>query len=132
MKSLKLVLKFWQEIIFMIPVGISIIVMLIDIYNGRINDGLGIVISCFHVILFICIIGQLFWKNEALSICLTPLLVVYSLFWVFAFYAMPMTNPIEHVYLRPVLIICALFFVFVAITMPIKYHRNDSFRTLTE
>ena len=126
MKSFKSVKKFWQEIIFMIPIGISIIVMLIDIYNGRINDGLGIAISCFHVILFICIVGQLFWKNGTLSICLAPLLVLYSLFWVFAFYAMPMANPIEHVYLRPVLIICALFFVFVAITMSSKFSSNEN------
>ena len=33
MKSFKSVQKFWQEIIFMIPTGISIIVMFVDIYN---------------------------------------------------------------------------------------------------
>ena len=127
MKSFKSVQKFWQEIVFMIPVGISIIVMLIDIYNGRIiNDGLGIATFFSHVILFICIVGQFFWKNGTLSICLAPLLILYSLFWVFAFFAMPMTNPIEHVYLRPVLIICALFLVFVAITMPGKFCSNEN------
>ena len=126
MKTLKSALKFWQEIIFMIPIGISIIVFFIDIYNGRIfKDGLNIAIVCFHVILFICIVGQFFWKNGTLSTCLAPLLVLYSLFWAFAFFAMPMANPIEHVYLRPVLVICALFFIFAAITMPNKYLRNS-------
>ena len=133
MKSVKSALKFWQEIIFMIPVGISIIVMLNDINNGRlINDGLGIATFCFHVILLICIVGQFFWKNATLSICLTPLLVLYSLFWAFAFFAMPMSNPIEHVYLRTVLVICALFLVFVAITMPRKYNSNINAGTLVE
>ena len=126
MKSLKSVMKFWQEIVFMIPVGISIAVMLIDIHNGRINDGGGIVVFCLHVILFICLVGQFFWKNKTLAIVLTPLLVLYSFFWIFAFYAMPMSNPKENLYLRPVLMICALFLFFVAITMFQKYFLNNA------
>ena len=127
MKSLKSAQNFWQEIFFMIPIGVSIIVMLIDISNGRlINDGLGIVTFCFHAILFFCLVGQFFWKNGTLSICLAPILVLYSLFWVFAFFAMPMSNPKEHAYLRPVLMVCALLFVIVAITMHNKFSSIDN------
>ena len=130
MKSLKSAQNFWQEIFFMIPIGVSIIVMLIDISNGRlINDWLGIAIFCFHITLFFCLVGQFFWKNGTLSMCLAPLLVLYSLFWFFAFFAMPMSNPKEHAYLRPVLMVCALFFVIVAITMPKKYFKENTIYT---
>ena len=126
-QSLKSALKFWQEIFFMIPVGISIFIMVMDIYkdNGRFNiDWLGIATFCFHVILFICIVGQFFWKNGTLSKYLAPILVLYSFFWAFAFFAMPMSNPVEHAFLRPVLVFFALFLVFVASTMPRKFNPN--------
>jgi hypothetical protein len=133
MKSLKSMLRFWQEIFFIIPMGIILIVMVSDVFmrqTSMFDDGLGIATFCFLLILFICLIGQLFWKNEVVSLCITPLLVLYSLFWIFVSFAMPkyiaydIPNPNNH--LRPVILIVALFLLFAAITMPRKYMNKTS------
>jgi len=130
MKSLKSVLKFWQEIVFMIPIGILMAVLLIDVFNGRLSDGLGIATTCLHVFLFICLAGQFFWKNGTLALCLTPLLILYSLFWIFVSYAMPRyidyNVPNPNNYLRPVLLIGALFLIFAAITMSQKFFSSEN------
>ena len=130
MKLLKSALKFWQEIVFMIPVGILMTIFLVDVLNGRFIDGLGIAIICFHAVLFVCLVGQFFWKNGTLALCLTPLLVLYSLFWIFVSYAMPRyidyNVPNPNNYLRPVLLISALFLIFAAITMSKKFYPNEN------
>ena len=123
----KTTLKFWQEIVFVIPIGFFLIVLLIDVFNGRFgmfDDLLCIATVCFHVIIFICLVGQFFWKNETLGVILTPFLLLYSLFLIFAYYAMPKDNPNDH--LRHVLLIGALFLVFAVISMWRKYSRNNS------
>jgi len=128
METLKSTLKFWQEIIFVAPIGIFLTGMLIDVFKGQpsmFDDALGIATFCFLLILFICLIGQFFWKNTVLSFILTPILVLYSLFWVFVSIAMPRDNPYNN--LRIVVLISALFFIFAAITMPIKYSRDRAF-----
>ena len=129
MKSLKSVLKFWQEIVFVIPVGILLTVMLIDMLKGRSIDALGIATACLHVVLFICLVGQFIWKNETLAVVLRPFLALYSLFWVFVSYAMPryiaLDVPNPNNYLQPVILIVALFLIFAAITMPGKFKSNS-------
>ena len=133
MKLLKSVLKFWQEIVFIIPIGILMVAMLIDVFTGGPNmfkDGLGIATFCFLAILFVCLAGQFFWKNETLAIILTPLLLMYSLFWMFVSYAMPRfidyNVPNPNNYLRPVFFIGALFLIFAAFTMRKKFSSNES------
>jgi len=134
MKTLKSVLKFWQEIVFIIPTGILITVFLAQMFTGNPNnmlkDGLGIATFCFLAFLFICLVVQFFWKNETLAIVLTPILVLYSLFWIFVSYAMPRyidyNVPNPNNYLRPVLFIGALFLIFAAITMSKKYSSNSA------
>jgi ABC-type Na+ efflux pump permease subunit len=133
MKSLKSVLKFWQEIVFIIPIGVWLIYLLYDAFRGNsgmFSDGLGIITVGFHVFLLICLVGQFFWKNEKLSIVLTPFLLLYSLFWIFVSYAMPryiaLDVPNPNNYLRPILLIVALFLIFAAITMLKKYSSNEN------
>jgi hypothetical protein len=98
------------------------------------KDGIGIATFCFLAVLFICLVGQFFWKNATLSMLLAPLLFLYSLFWIFVSYAMPryidydVPNPNN--YLRPVILIGALFLVFAAITMPKKYFKDNTICTL--
>ena len=128
-KSLKSVLKFWQEILFVVPIGILLVVMVSDVFmrqTSMFDDGLGIATFCFLLFLFICLIGQFFWKNENLSICLTPLLVLYSLFWVFVSIYLLIEHskkvPLIEILIMVLFLVLALFLVFAAITMPRKYN----------
>lgn len=111
-------IKFWQEIVFVIPVGI----FLIDLFIGHpemFDEVFDIAIICFHLVLFICLVGQFFWKNRKVAIVLTPFLLLYSFFGVFVSYAMPKDNPYSH--LRILILILALFFVVATISMLEKY-----------
>ena len=135
MKKLKSVLKFWQEIVFIASIGFPLTAFTNDlIIHGRTLDGYDILCLCFLLPVFICLIGQFFWKNGTLSIFLAAILFLYSLFWIFVSFAMP--NYITHNvpnpnnYLRPVILIGALFLVFASITMPKKYFKNNTICTL--
>jgi drug/metabolite transporter (DMT)-like permease len=127
-KSLKVVLGFWQEIIFVIQFGLLLIMIANYAIPRRAMDGADIFMVCFLLPLFICLIAQFFLKSETLSYTITPLLVLYSLFWVFVSFAMPkyieLNVPNPNNYLRPIILIAALFLVFAAITMPRKYNKN--------
>jgi len=136
MKSLKSALKFWQEIVFIVMTGLPLTVFIKDlIILGRTIDGTDILCLCFLIPVFLCLAGQFFWKNGTLSMCLAPLLFLYSLFWIFVSFAMPryidydVPNPNN--YLRPVIFIGALFLIFAAITMPKKYYSNNAIAALT-
>ena len=130
MKSLKSALKFWQEIVFVVMIGLPLFGFMIEIILGRIIDKTDIFCFCIGLPILICLIGQFFWKNGTLSMCLAPLLFLYSLFWIFVSFAMPryidydVHNPNNN--LRPIIFIGALFLVFAAITMPIKFSSNEN------
>ena len=135
MKPLKFVLNFWQEIVFVVTIGLLLTVFIKDlIILRRAIDGTDILCLCFLIPVFLCLVGQFFWKNGTLSMCLAPLLFLYSLFWIFVSFAMPryidydVPNPNN--YLRPVIFIGALFLIFAAITMPKKYYSNNAIDTL--
>jgi len=135
MKSLKFVLNFWQEIVFAVTIGLLLTVFIKDlIILRRAIDGTDIFCLCFLIPVFLCLVGQFFWKNGTLSMCLAPLLFLYSSFWIFVSFAMPryidydVPNPNN--YLRPVIFIGALFLIFAAITMPKKYYSNNAIDTL--
>jgi len=131
MKSLKFGLKFWQEIVLVASIGFPIAAFVKDlIILGRTMDRTDIFCLCFLLPVFICLIGQFFWKNGTLSMLLAPLLFLYSLFYIFVSFAMPkyiaynVPNPNNH--LRPVILIGALLLIFAAITMPKKYFKNNT------
>ena len=129
-KSLKPALKYWQEIVFIIPLGILIIVMVLQVFmrpTSMFDDGLGIATFCFLSLLFIFIFGQFFWKNEVLSYLLIMPSALYSLFWIFASYAMPKDNPNAN--LRILIFIYALLSLFAAFTMPLKYGKKEIVNT---
>ena len=73
-KSLKSVLKFWQEIVFIVPIGFGLTALAKEVILGYTMDGCDIFLVCFFAPLLICLIGQFFWKSEALAICLSVLL----------------------------------------------------------
>ena len=77
MKSLKSVLKFWQEIVFIIAAGLFLIY---DVLNASVifqHIG-GIVISCIVLIFFICLVIQLFWKEAILGMVLAAIVASFS------------------------------------------------------
>jgi pimeloyl-ACP methyl ester carboxylesterase len=130
MEALKSTLKFWQEIVFFVLVGLPLTALIKAVILGHTMGGAGIFCLCFLLPLFVCLFGQFFWKNRTLSMILVPPLILYSLFWFFVSFAMPryidyeVTNPNN--YLRPVIFIGALFLIFAAITMPKKYFKENT------
>jgi len=134
MKPLKFVLNFWQEIVFVVTIGLLLTVFIKDlIILRRAIDGTDIFCLCFLIPVFLCLVGQFFWKNGILSMCLAPLLFLYSSFWIFVSFTMPryidydVPNPNN--YLRPVIFIGALLLIFAAITMPKKYFKENTICT---
>ncbi|MDH6341762.1 uncharacterized membrane protein YjjP (DUF1212 family) [Parabacteroides sp. PFB2-12] len=77
-KSLKSVLKFWQEIIFIISIGLGLTVFAKAVLQGYNVDGWDIFLVCFFVPLLSCLIGQFFWKNRRLASILSAFLGVSS------------------------------------------------------
>lgn len=77
-KSLKSVLKFWQEIVFVVPIGFGLTALAITVMLGYTMDGWDILLVCFFVPLLICLICQFFWKSGVLSSILSVLLGISS------------------------------------------------------
>jgi hypothetical protein len=75
MKSLKSVVKFWQEVVFIIPIVFGLTALAKEVLlGGYTMDGADIFLVCCFLPLLICLIGQFFWKSEGLAICLSVLL----------------------------------------------------------
>jgi uncharacterized membrane protein len=118
-KSLKSVLKFWQEIVFIIGLGILVGGITMNI-SYSFQYTINIVFYSLFVLLLICLIGQLYWKNWTLALCLSAILGIGSFYMFMAVVSdlVKMTN------LDPGLIFGLFLFlglVGIAITMPIKY-----------
>ena len=75
---LKSVPKFWQEIVFVVPIGLLLIEITKWVMRSQTMDGAAIFMAIWFVPLFICLIGQFFWKNEALAATLSVLLGLSS------------------------------------------------------
>ncbi|MBS2214054.1 hypothetical protein KEM09_21795, partial [Carboxylicivirga mesophila] len=69
-KALKTLLKYWQEIIFIVSIGL--LLFEVTRYNLIQNsiDGWDIALLSFILPLFVCLIGQFYWNNKTLSIIL--------------------------------------------------------------
>ena len=67
-------LKYWQEIVLAVPIGL----LLIEITKNRMlqqtMDGADILMVIWFLPLLACLVGQFFWKNEALAVTLSVLL----------------------------------------------------------
>ncbi len=66
MKTLKTVLNFWQEIVFVIPLGILLIEMSTK-YFVVFRQTIDIVCFCFFSILLICLVGHFFLEKQNIS-----------------------------------------------------------------
>ena len=85
MKSehLKTVLKFWQEIVFIIAIGIIVFGITMNMKVSFQHVG-NIIFYCIFVLLLVCLVGQFFWKNFALSLWLAVILGLGSMYMIIA------------------------------------------------
>ena len=125
--SLKSALYFWQEIIFIIALGVLIIGITINI-SISFQYKMNIVFYCLFVLLLICLIGQFYWKKKVLSLWLAVILGLGSAYMILAALSdlVKMANTDEG-YLYTVF---CLFFsaglTAIAILMPFKYLKSVS------
>ena len=124
-KSLKSVLKFWQEIIFIIALVVLVggITMNISVsFQHKIN----IVFYCFFVFLLICLIGQLHWKNVALALWLAVILGLGSAYMILAALSdlVKMTNTDEGYLYTVFALFLFMGLTVIAISMPFKYLKS--------
>jgi len=131
MKSLKSVLKFWQEIVFLIPIVFGATALAKAVMFGYTMDGWDIFLVCFFVPLLICIVGQFFWKNQTLSIILSVLLGISSFVVILmALYGISTTS-IQLIMTQSItMLIWGIIGTVAAITMSKKYFSNNMIATL--
>ena len=88
MKSehLKTVLKFWQEIVFIIAIGIIVFGITMNMKVSFQHVG-NIIFYCIFVLLLACLVGQFFWKSFALSLWLAVILGLGSMFMFMAIWS---------------------------------------------
>ena len=122
-QSLKSVLRFWQEIVFVVPIVLLLIEITKWVMRSQTMDGWDIFLVCFMLPLLICIIGQCFWKNQTLAIILSVLLglscVTVNFMALYSIFNSPSyrTESIAMLIIGVVLVIAAF-------KMPAKYDPN--------
>src|SRR5690554_5214185 len=77
-KAQKTLLRYWQEIVFIYSIGLLLFeIAKFNLIQNSI-DGWDIALLSFILPLFVCLIGQLYWKNKTLSIVLSVILSLGS------------------------------------------------------
>ena len=125
MKSLKEVLKFWQEIVSIVPIGLLLIEITKWVIRSQTMDRWDIFLVCWMLPLFICLIGQFFWKNQTLAVTLSVLLglssVIAILMALYGIFNSP-SYRIESIAMLIIGLVC----VIAAFKMPAKYEPNEA------
>ena len=118
MKLLKSTLKFWQEIVFVVSIGYLLFEITKFIVLEHTINGWEIFLVCLFLPLFICLVGQFFWKNGALAVYLSVLLGFSSfVFILMTLYALT-TSP--KIITSIAMLIWGIILLISAITMPVK------------
>ena len=122
-KSLKSVLKFWQEIVLAVPIGFFLIEMTKYVMRSQTMDVWIILLAIWLLPLLVCLVVQFFRKSEALAVTLSVLLglssvIVIILALVGIFYSP--TYMAQHIPMFIIGVVC----VIAAITMSRKYHSD--------
>lgn len=124
-KLLKSALKFWQEIAFLVPIGLLLIEITKWVMRSQTMDGWNIFLVLWFLPLFICLLGQFFWKNEALAITLSLFLGLSSVVVILmAFYGI--INSPSHRIGSIVMLIIGVVCIIATFTMPIKYIQSGT------
>lgn len=117
--ELKSLLKYWQEIAFMVSIGL--LLFEITRFNLTQNsiDGWDIALFSFFLPLFVCLIGQFYWNNKPLSKVLSLILSIGSFVLILmAFYFIGTTNS---KLLQAILMLAfGIFLLFAGLTMTRK------------
>jgi len=116
--SLKSTLKFWQEIVFVISIGYVLFEIFKFVALERTMNGWEIFLVCFFLPLFVCLIGQFFWKNQVLAFILSPVLGFSSLIFILACLYALTTSP--KIITSIAMLIFGIILLIAAITMPVK------------
>ena len=118
--TFKLVLKFWQEIVFVVSILLLLIEIIGSVTLRQTMDRWDVFLVCWILPLLICLIGQLFWKNKAVAITLSILLGLSSVIVVcMAFYGI-INSPSYRIESIAMLII-GIVSVIAALKMSTKY-----------
>ena len=125
MKSLKSMLKFWQEIVLVVPIGL----LLIEIAKNRMfqqtMDGSDIFMVIWFLPLLVCLVGQFFWKNEALAVTLSVLLGLSAVIVILMGLWGINNNDIPLYRTQSIIMfVIGVVSVIAVITMPRKYNPN--------
>ena len=130
-KSLKSVLKFWQEIVFVVSIGLLFIEITTWTMRSQTMDGADIFLVFLFVPLLICLIGQFFWKNKVLAVALSALLGLSSVIVIFmALYGI--SNSPSYRAESIAMLFLGLVSIIAAITMSRKYNSTTKADTLIE
>jgi len=123
--TFKSVLKFWQEIVFAVSTGIFLIVLTRWAMQSQPIDGWIVFLVVWFLPLFICLIGQFFWKNETLAATLSVLLglssVIVILMALVGIFYSPSYNT-QHIPMLIIGVVC----VITAFKMFAKYDPNKT------
>ena len=125
----KKILPFWQEIIFIFMLG-SMLSGIITNASEMFQYTFNIVIVCIFLPVFICLIGQFFWKNLVLGMQLSIPLALGSMYMILA--ALSDLNKVPEGNTRATvgLLFAVILFVgltITAISMPFKYRQGSDF-----
>jgi len=125
MKSLKTALKFWQEIVLLVPIGLLLIEITTRAMRSQTMDGADIFMVIWFLPLFVCLIGQFFWKNEGLALTLSVLLGLTSVIVILMGLWGINNNNIPLYWTQSVIMfVIGVVWVIAVITMPRKYNPN--------
>jgi FtsH-binding integral membrane protein len=130
-KSLKSVLKFWQEIVLAVPIGL----LLIEITKNRMlrltMDGADIFMVLWFLPLLVCLVGQFFWKKEAVAETLSVFLGVSAVI-VILMALWGISNSPSYRTESIAMLVIGVVSVIAVITMPRKYNPNINAGTLVK
>ena len=124
-KSLKSVLKFWQEIVLIVLIGL----LLIEITKNRglqqTMDGADIFMVIWFLPLLVCLIVQFFRKSEALALTLSVLLGISAVI-VILMALWGISNSPSYRTESIAMLVIGMLSVIAAITMSRKYNPNTN------
>ena len=127
MKLLKPILKFWQEIVFLIVLGILLVGITMNI-SVAFKQVVNIVFYSIFVLLLIGLIGQFYWKNSNLAFCLAVIFGLGSTYTILAALSdlSKMANADEGYTYTVFCLFLSMGLTAIAISMPFKYLKSTN------
>ena len=122
-KTIKSALKFWQEIVLIIPIILLFIEITKWVIRSQTIDGWDIFMIIWLLPLLICLIGQFFWKSEAVAEVLSVFLGISSVAVIFMGLYGIFNSP-SYRTVSILTFIIGVVSVIAVITMPRKYNPN--------